>query len=893
LWVSAEQAARLSPTMVRGGSIGLLETDCLGDFLAPAVTSTPDKPAAGCFAEFQIDARQAGSYCVWARMRSPLKAPASFSFAAVEQGSREPSLVLANRDIDRRQWHWEPLEADDRSAATGAAVALKAGKFVFCITAREAAATVYGPMRWPHAEPALNPHLNLFCFATDARYVPTDADACRALGRRPGNNVAASAAEVTFPSLSAAQWRQAGKQPIPDWLRAARWYTKDSWPEELAYRSAGDVALLVRQIAACEGNAFRLSIFIGGQAYYQSRVAPHAPGLRELDYLREAVDEGRRRGVKTIVYMNPNFLFNGHPLQRECALRGPDGRVVFQSVYGAQFTGKALYACINHPRYRRFLGDVLREIFTEYRPDGLYVDGLSGHVCFCEHCRAKYREMFGAEMPVGKLAKYQVPRVCWGELESDPPPVAVHDLDARRLGTFLDRSLTEVTALFTRTVKSCRPDAAAIYHSYPKPDSVKFYDGTLTELYAGQPWVHLAWKFGELANFANVFPVPVFFNIYPHDRYTEAEARHKAFEGLANGVYPNFWSTPGMRSVFTLLRNNAEYYDFARTRPVRFPALVRDFRPDVAQESAPRAPGVSYAHSRFMAPYVGAYSALMRSGLPVVTLHRSGFERQLAQFRVLVLPNTALLSRRQVEAVREFVRGGGGLVCTHETSLYDEEGTRRADFGLADVLGVHYRGMLPAAGRSLRIAAPGHPVTAPLRDGALRHDEPLAVVEADSAKALARLYRGGFQTAAVPAILANQFGRGRVVYLPGRWCAMQCQNLDPAIERLFAAAVSWAAQAPPPVEVRATATVGVTLFDQPDRRIVHLLNYHRDSRYRSDDVRAIDNVTVSVAIPSGRQAERVHRLCSPADLPFQRAGGKIAFAIDRLGEYEAVAIELK
>ena len=661
----------------------------------------------------------------------------------------------------------------------------------------------------------------------------------------------------------------------------------------MADRSPGDISALVRQIAACEGNAFRLSVFIGGQAYYQSRVAPHVPGLKELDYLREAVDEARRLGVKTVVYMNPNFLFNRHPLQRECALRGPDGKIISQSVYGTQFTGKALYACINHPRYRQFLRDVLHEVFTAYRPDGLYVDGLSGHVCFCEHCRTKYRQMFAAEMPVEKLAKYQVSRVCWGELESDPAQVAVHDPDARRLSALLDRSLTDVTGLFTRTVKGCRADAATVYHSYPKPDSVKFYDGTLTELYASQPWVHLAWKFGELANYSNVFPVPVFFNIYPHDRYTEAEARHKAFEGLANGVYPNFWSTPGMKPVFTLLRNNAEYYDFARTRPVRFLALVRDFRPDVAQDSAPRAPGVSYAHSRFMAPYVGAYSALMRSGLPVVTLHRSSFQRQLAGFRVLVLPNTALLSHAQLEAVREFVRLGGGLVSTHETSLYDEEGTRRADFGLADVLGAHYRGVLPAADRRLRVAAPEHPIAVAIGNASLRHDEPLAVVQADSAQVLAYLHGGKSTAAETPAILTHRFGQGRVVYLPGRWCSMQCQNLDPAIERLFAAAVCWAAQGRPPVEIQAPATVGVTLFEQPERRILHLLNYRRDTRYQSDEVQSIDNVAVSVAIPAGRQVERVHRLCRPADLPFRQAGQQATFALGRLDEYEVIALELR
>jgi type 1 glutamine amidotransferase len=275
----------------------------------------------------------------------------------------------------------------------------------------------------------------------------------------------------------------------------------------------------------------------------------------------------------------------------------------------------------------------------------------------------------------------------------------------------------------------------------------------------------------------------------------------------------------------------------------------------------------------------------------VVTLHRSGFERQLAGFRVLVLANTALLSRPQLEAVRAFVRAGGGLVCTHETSLYDEEGTRRADFGLADVLGVHYRGMLRAAERSLRIASPRHPVVAGLGDSPLRHDEPLADVRVESAEVLAYLRDKRAQPVELPAILVHRFGQGRVVYLPGRWCAMQCQNLDPGIERLFAAAVRWAAQASPPVEIQATATVGVTLFDQPERRILHLLNYRRDTQYRSDAVQAIDHMAVAVAVPAGRSVRRIHRLWNAAELPFFENGNRATFDLGRLTEYEVVAIE--
>src|SRR5207248_7736569 len=51
----------------------------------------------------------------------------------------------------------------------------------------------------------------------------------------------------------------------------------------------------------------------------------------------------------------------------------------------------------------------------------------------------------------------------------------------------------------------------------------------------------------------------------------------------------------------------------------------------------------------------------------------------------------AALSDEQCRQLRAFVERGGGLVATFETSLCDESGARRPDFGLADLLGVSFR----------------------------------------------------------------------------------------------------------------------------------------------------------------------------------------------------------
>lgn len=676
-----------------------------------------------------------------------------------------------------------------------------------------------------------------------------------------------------------------GKRRLPDWMRVPRWYTRD--PNERRIGNAGETRLLIQQVAANGGEAIRLGCFLYGEAFFQSAVAPHTPGLGKLDILREGVDEGARAGVKIVMYMNPNCLRQRDPLFVSCAVRDADGAIPVETPYGED---DIRFACINNPVYQKFLLDLLTEVFTKYKPDALYVDGLSPHLCFCEYCRRKYQEMFGQSMPVEKLRNIPATWTVWAELDSDPQPVGdvENDLDAWRLTEMFYQSLGEATRCFSQTVKAAKSDALTMFHSYPKPNCEKYYDGTLTEVFSPQPWVYIAWLTAEMANYSNVLHVPMLFNIYNRRHRTAQSARWLSYQVLANGCYPNFRNMAGMKPVLDFMGRNAEYLDFDTTSATKFLALVRDYRLSQTQISTPLPPAVSYRQDRFLAPYVGAYSALMRSSLPIVTLRRPHFEDSLQGFREICLPNVALMSDVQVAAVRRFVRAGGGLIATHETSLYDEKGQRRRDFALADLFGVHYRRVLPAGPRTIEFVGK-NPLSNGLRD--IEHDEPHVVVKPGRASVAAWLEADDVPTKSVPAVVTHSFGKGRVVYLPGRLAAMQCATLSPATERLFANAVNWLAHGELPVRVEADGIVGVTLFQQSQRYLVHLLNYQRDPLDRSEDYQPLHGLAIQIQLPPGAHAANVHALWSDKPLSYEQRGEIVSVPLPALDEYELLAID--
>ena len=195
-------------------------------------------------------------------------------------------------------------------------------------------------------------------------------------------------------------------------------------------------------------------------------------------------------------------------------------------------------------------------------------------------------------------------------------------------------------------------------------------------------------------------------------------------------------------------------------------------------------------------------------------------QEHVDQFRTLIFPNIAALSTEQCKQISDFVDRGGSIIATYETSLYDEWGVQRKDFGLASLFGASYAGKKegPMQNSYLELKkdpATGqhHPLVAGFEDAGriintIRRVHVVPINESQySPLTMIPTYPDlpmeecfpPKETTHDPGVFVRQVGKGRVVYFPGDldrtfWDVM---SFDHAM--LLRNAVAWATDEAGPV----------------------------------------------------------------------------------------------
>ncbi|MEJ7767517.1 MAG: alpha-amylase family protein [Chitinophagaceae bacterium] len=67
-------------------------------------------------------------------------------------------------------------------------------------------------------------------------------------------------------------------------------------------------------------------------------------------------------------------------------------------------------------------------------------------------------------------------------------------------------------------------------------------------------------------------------------------------------------------------------------------------------------------------------------------------KERLDRYKVVILPNVRCMSDKELELLKNYVRDGGNIIATYTTSLCDQDGKERKDYGLSELFGVSFTG---------------------------------------------------------------------------------------------------------------------------------------------------------------------------------------------------------
>jgi hypothetical protein len=670
-------------------------------------------------------------------------------------------------------------------------------------------------------------------------------------------------------------------------------------------------------------------------AYYDSKLlkrrSPHVrPGKLAKD-----LAEYQRLGVRVLGVYPPCLqgeVYENHPEWRRIATNTTE----IPSIDLKKYPHGGML-CLLGP-YGDFFIDVLAEIVTKFpQVDAFSFDGLHyGGVCYCQFCRADYRKDTGQEIP----------------------NVDLNDPAFRRYQHWADRRMEGLVQRMQSRLKAIKPDLALVTwttnagrfgHFLSIPRNMPARMNLLLDAPDQEFWLDETNRGTTIVPaFANAyiwattnhrvaFSEPYLLshgNPYGKDSFPPQEILRRMLLALTYGAAPSI----AVGQPANLQQELYHCLDEVQRRkpwlthksPEPWAAMVMS---DNTRNFYGRSPG--QVEERYLASVFGTFRTAVEEHLPVTVINDWNLNpADLARYRVLILPNTACLDDAQVAAVEQFVRSGGGLVASLDTSLFDEYGNPRKNFALANVLGVEYQGLpAVAAGKEAldvnfaQAIGPDYwekrknvfdfkqdPASL-LNQGRMKTyvgDQPvtfkgpaLKVVSKDpSARVLATLRPKSVEGAPpFPGVISRNYGKGRVVYFAAGLDSGYYLYAYPYQRLALRHAIDWAASAPQPVRVEAPMCVHASLMRQTkagERLVLHLFNDLNTTAHHAlpaDDVPLREETVpihdIQVTFAPSYRLGKVHLEPEGKTLPVKKTPQGSTVTVPRLDVHSMVVAELR
>ncbi|MBC7326800.1 beta-galactosidase trimerization domain-containing protein [bacterium] len=642
-----------------------------------------------------------------------------------------------------------------------------------------------------------------------------------------------------------------------------------------------------------------------GVAYIDDRQL--FPGEKvTLATLNEYLAEAHSQGIKVVIY------YNVHAVERSYARKHPewqqiqeDGKPI-ETVYEVDSS-----FCINSG-WREEVFKALRTL-AFYEIDGIFFDGpiFFANTCYCESCKRLFRENYGRELPSKTrlsasrddpdwklLIEFQTDSIarflrdCNAVLKAINPQIMLYmngnpiapswttGRDNRKIiretdilgaeGGFLYGGLEEPIYKPGATAKLLETQAQG------KPTVV--FD-------AGKqgPWAFSMLPPGEISLLYSQtisHGAQVWFAICsePSLHPQEMEVVRKYNEFIEKNPDPFFSTHSLARIALVWPQRTSDYY-------LGSPVPHTDFTKEMRAQRA----------GNLLEEFYGFYDGLVRNHFPFDVIDEEAL-LNVDKYDLLILPNVAHLREEEMESIRNFLRRGGNLIASFETSLYDY-GERRDNFGLKDVFGMKRVGEIfgPLRWDYVTSSDKGHFSLKGINQKLIYAPTYGIEVESDARKVLMfchplpGCYAGRPQPSPHPFLIENKFGKGRVIYLAGTFGTSLFSFRFPEFYRILRNLVSRMSR--PLIELEGVpSSLEVSLRRKGDRIYIHLINF--TSEMKRPIERIVPLYAVEITLHFQDAIKSVRSLWQKYELEFREERGKVSFSLPRLEDYDLIEIEI-
>ena len=699
----------------------------------------------------------------------------------------------------------------------------------------------------------------------------------------------------------------AADSPLPasfEWVRSVRLMIAEGYAPPFYPSLDYDPKKAVEIARAVGCNAFRFPSF-SYVAYFPTKTKlPRHKELGSRDLLRETADLCREAGLKLVVYNPLNHPFMGvtagDPNYLDWTRRFADGRPMTTTHFG---WGEYYEGCLNSP-VREQTKECVREVVTNYPVDLMYYDGAyegmnhEPDFCHCKYCKEAYWKARGKDIPkqdgsdkLDDLIEYRQ----W--MEHDVVVAFMQEICT------MVHSAREVPQTYNNgemmsngwTAKAWMiPEITTFMFEAARTPEQKFFN-----LRAGQSTGKMIWTYVSshtVYNREHIKDEDIggWFS-YPMDG---EQLQLDAAVATAAGAGYCYW---GLNRLFyepdavdrPSVRNLKAVFDFRREHEDLFNAL----RPAPMAGILLCTQAIGWYHGSEFVPdaygnyYYGAFQVLKDLGYdsePFLDYRMTA--ESLKKYRLVFVPNAPCLSDAQCDLLAGYVESGGTLLATHLTSVADQFGRKRADYGLAKVFGA-----------TLNAADPTYLSTdlylRPLQSEKMIPQDPqvMRFTARPDATVLAQTYERGYRRVFGPAVVTKTHGSGRSIYIGSGLEAIYDETLNDDVLGYFHSLLDPVLSSARPYEVDFRQGLMPEFVASRDTLLLHLLSDTGNiwkKRLVEETFLPEESVHVRVRIPEGRQVRSVSLMWSKADAHWAVKDGWMDVTVPQVRIYEAVRVDL-